>query len=58
MNVEYSGDNSRLMKEVGAFEFTRADKAIATLFENYREMPPDRRGHHRGRSLFIEMPGK
>jgi nucleoside-diphosphate-sugar epimerase len=40
MNVEYSGDNSRLMKELGVFEFTRVERAIATLFEHYREMLP------------------
>ncbi len=32
---EYSGDNSRLMKEMGGFEFTPVDQAIKELYDWY-----------------------
>jgi nucleoside-diphosphate-sugar epimerase len=36
LNREYSGDNSRLINEIGAFEFTSTEQAIRDLFTYYR----------------------
>ena len=37
IGLEYSGDNSRLKHEINELRFTPIDKAIADLFEWYRE---------------------
>jgi nucleoside-diphosphate-sugar epimerase len=39
LNVEYSGDNSRLMKEL-KYSFTPAEKAISELIEYYKGILP------------------
>lgn len=35
LNKEYTGDNSRLINEIGDFEFTSIDKAIEELYNYY-----------------------
>ena len=37
LGLEYSGDNNRLRNEIRALRFTPIDKAIAELYEWYRE---------------------
>ena len=36
--VEYSGDNKRLLSEIGDFQFIGYEKAIAELFEYYKKI--------------------
>jgi len=41
MNVEYSGDNSKLMRELGDFSFTPLDVSLPELFRHYRAKLPE-----------------
>lgn len=38
MNNEYSGDNSRLLDEIGEFEFTPYEKGIKLLYDYYKSI--------------------
>lgn len=40
LNKEYSGDNSRMINEIGSFEFTSMSDAIKSLFDYYRSIRP------------------
>ena len=37
IGVEYSGDNKKLLSEIGNFQFTSYEAAIADLYEYYRK---------------------
>jgi GDP-L-fucose synthase len=41
MNVEYSADNQRIVHELGGFEYTDYDAAIASLYAWYKQKLPE-----------------
>lgn len=41
LNKEYTGNNSRLVNEIGNFEFTPIDKSIAKLYDYYLSINKD-----------------
>ncbi len=49
MKPEYSGDNSRLLKEIGDFHFTPLEVAIKELYDHY-----SRNSHMIDRRLLVQ----